>query len=37
MLRKELGVVVDWSRENKDDYLMAMERSPVKDLEAAGM
>lgn len=33
MLKKELGLVVDWSKVNKDDYLMAMERSPVKDLE----
>jgi len=33
LLRKELGRVVDWSRVDKDDYLLAMERSPVKDLE----
>ena len=33
MLKKELGVVVDWSRVDKDDYLMAMERSPIKDVE----
>ena len=33
MLKKEIGKVVDWSRVNKEDYLMAMERSPVKDLE----
>lgn len=33
MLKKELKQVVDWSRVDKDDYLMAMERSPVKDLE----
>lgn len=30
---KELHQVVDWSRVDKSDYLMAMERSPVKDLE----
>ena len=29
----EIGQVVDWSRVDKDDYLMAMERSPVKDIE----
>ncbi len=33
LLKKELGRVVDWSRVDKDDYLLAMERSPVKDLE----
>ena len=33
MLKKELGFVVDWSKVDKDDYLLAMERSPVKDLE----
>lgn len=33
MLYKELNQVVDWSRVDKDDYLLAMERSPVKDLE----
>ncbi len=33
MLGKELGVVVDWSRIDKDDYLLAMERSPIKDVE----
>ena len=33
MLKKELGVVVDWSRIDKEDYLLAMERSPVKDIE----
>lgn len=33
MLKKELGQVVDWSSVDKSDYLMAMERSPVKDLE----
>ena len=33
ILKKELRQVVDWSRVNKSDYLMAMERSPIKDLE----
>ena len=33
ILKKELGKVVDWSNIDKDDYLLAMERSPVKDIE----
>ena len=33
ILKTELHKVVDWSRVDKDDYLLAMERSPVKDLE----
>ena len=33
ILKKELHQVVDWNRVDKSDYLMAMERSPVKDLE----
>ena len=33
ILKKELGLVVDWSRVDKEDYLLAMERSPVKDVE----
>lgn len=33
ILKKELHQVVDWGRVDKSDYLMAMERSPVKDLE----
>ena len=33
MLRQELGKVVDWSCVDKDDYLLAMERSPIKDIE----
>ena len=33
MLKKELNLVVDWSKIDKDDYLLAMERSPIKDLE----
>ncbi len=33
ILKKELKQVVDWQRVNKEDYLMAMERSHVKDIE----
>lgn len=33
ILKKELGRVVDWSLVDKEDYLLAMERSPVKDIE----
>jgi cell filamentation protein len=33
ILKKELAVVVDWSMVDKEDYLLAMERSPVKDVE----
>ncbi len=33
ILKKELCKVIDWSRVNKEDYLLAMERSPVKDIE----
>jgi len=33
ILKKELKKVVDWSKVNKNDYLLAMERSPIKDLE----
>lgn len=33
MLKKEIGLVIDWSRVDKDDYLLAMERSPIKDIE----
>lgn len=33
ILKKELGVVVDWSKVDKTDYLLAMERSPIKDTE----
>ena len=33
ILKKELGKVVDWSRVSKEDYLLAMERSPIKDIE----
>ena len=33
ILKKEIGQVVDWSMVGKEDYLLAMERSPVKDIE----
>ena len=33
MLKKELTKVVDWSKVDKEDYLLAMERSPIKDIE----
>ncbi len=33
MLKKELKFVIDWSRVDKEDYLLAMERSPIKDVE----
>ena len=33
IFKKELGKVVDWSLVDKDDYLLAMERSPIKDTE----
>ena len=33
ILKKELGMVVDWSKVDKEDYLLAMERSPIKDVE----
>lgn len=33
ILKKEINKVVDWSKVDKDDYLLAMERSPVKDIE----
>ncbi|HJB96196.1 MAG TPA: Fic family protein [Candidatus Mediterraneibacter intestinigallinarum] len=33
LLKTEIGRVVDWSKVDKEDYLMAMERSPVKDIE----
>lgn len=33
ILKKELGFVVDWSLIDKDDYLLAMERSPIRDIE----
>ncbi|MBF0257913.1 MAG: Fic family protein [Desulfamplus sp.] len=33
ILKKELNQIVDWSCVDKDDYLLAMERSPIKDIE----
>ena len=33
ILKKELGKVIDWSQVDKNDYLLAMERSPIKDIE----
>lgn len=33
ILKKELNLVVDWSLVDKDDYLLAMERSPIRDIE----
>jgi cell filamentation protein len=33
ILKKELHRVVDWSKVDKNDYLLAMERSPIKDVE----
>lgn len=33
ILKKELNRVIDWSLVDKDDYLLAMERSPVRDIE----
>lgn len=32
-LKNEIGKVVDWSKVDKEDYLLAMERSPIKDVE----
>ena len=33
MLKAGIGQVVDWGRVDKEDYLLAMERSPIKDVE----
>ena len=33
IFRKEIGKVVDWSKVDKEDYLLAMERSPIRDIE----
>ena len=33
ILKKEIGKVVDWSKVDKEDYLLAMERSPIKNTE----
>lgn len=33
MLKTEIGEVIDWSKVDKEDYLLAMERSPIRDIE----
>nr|WP_294530940.1 Fic family protein [uncultured Blautia sp.] len=33
MLKHEIGKVIDWSNVDKEDYLLAMERSPIRDIE----
>ena len=33
ILKKELGNVIDWDKVDKEEYLLAMERSPIKDTE----
>ena len=33
ILKKEIGKVINWSKVNKEEYLLAMERSPIKDTE----
>ena len=33
IIKKQLNLVVDWSKVDKTDYLLAMERSPIKDIE----
>lgn len=33
IFKKEIGKVIDWSKVDKEDYLLAMERSPIKDIE----
>lgn len=33
ILKKELNLVINWNRVDKEDYLLAMERSPIKDIE----
>ncbi len=33
ILKNEIGKVIDWSKVDKEDYLLAMERSPVRDIE----
>ena len=33
ILKKEINKVIDWSKVNREDYLLAMERSPIKDTE----
>ena len=33
ILKNNIGKVIDWSMVDKEDYLLAMERSPIKDVE----
>lgn len=33
MFKSELGMVVDWSKVDKEDYIFAMEKSPIRDTE----
>ena len=33
IFKKEIGKVVDWSKVDKEDYLLAMERCPIRDIE----
>ena len=33
ILKSEVGKVIDWSKVDKEDYLLAMERSPIRDIE----
>lgn len=33
MLKHEIGKVIDWSKVDKEDYLLVMERSPIRDIE----
>ena len=33
ILKKEIGKVINWSKVDKEDYLLAMERSPIRDIE----
>ncbi len=33
MLKAEIGMVINWSKVDKEDYLLAMERSPIRDIE----
>lgn len=33
IFKKELGMVIDWRQVDKEDYLLAMERSPIRDIE----
>lgn len=37
ILKKELNLVIDWSKVDKTDYLLAMERTPIKDTEIKGL